>query len=157
MAYTCELTKQEHQPTLTVRTRTAVEDLPQVLGRVYGEIGAYLSEMGERPAGPPFAAYYNLDMDDMDVEIGFPVPEPLPDKTLDSGDEIKSGEMPEGDLAVCHYVGPYDKISTAYDALSRWVQQQGRKPTGVVYEVYLSDPSEIESDELQTQILFPLK
>jgi effector-binding domain-containing protein len=65
--------------------------------------------------------------------------------------------MPEGDVAICHYTGPYDRIAEAYDALSRWVQKQGRQPTGVVYEVYLSDPGDTASESLQTQILFPLK
>ena len=32
----------------------------------------YAGQMGVQPSGPPFVAYYNLDMQDLDLEIGFP-------------------------------------------------------------------------------------
>lgn len=35
MAHTCELREQKPQPTLIIRTRTPVADLPQVLGNVF--------------------------------------------------------------------------------------------------------------------------
>ena len=38
-----------------------------------------MQEMGKQPAGVPYAAYHNLDMQDMDVEVGFPVSKPLPE------------------------------------------------------------------------------
>jgi len=73
MSYNCELKEQPPQPALSVRTRAAVQDLPQLFGKVYGAIMQYLGELGEQPAGMPFAAYYNMDMQNLDVEIGFPV------------------------------------------------------------------------------------
>jgi hypothetical protein len=40
--------------TLAVRTRSPVQNLPQVLGESYGAIMAYLGELGENPIGMPF-------------------------------------------------------------------------------------------------------
>ena len=42
------------------------------------EIAQYLAEQSEQPAGAPFVAYYNMDMQNLDVEIGFPVTACLP-------------------------------------------------------------------------------
>jgi effector-binding domain-containing protein len=152
MSYHCELKEWSAQPTLAIRTRAAVQDLSRVMGETYGAIAQYLGELGEYPAGPPFAAYHNMDMQDLDVEIGFPVARELPGR----GD-IQAGHLPQGKVATHLYTGPYSDMESAYDALSRWIEENGYEPTGVAYEFYLSDPEETPPDEHQTQIVFPLK
>ncbi len=114
MEYKCELVEQSAQPTLSVRVRTAAGDLPQVLGNAYVSIMRYLGEIGEHPSGAPFAAYYNMDMQYLDMEIGFPVSRALPGKN-----EIKQSEIPAGKHAVCLHIGPYSRIQPAYGALRR--------------------------------------
>ena len=152
MSYICELTEWSGQPSLTIRTRAAVQDLPRVFGEVYSAIEQYLGEMGESPDGPPFAAYYNMDMQDLDVEIGFPVARELPGR----GD-IRAGRMPAGKVATCLYVGRYSDMEPAYNALSKWVEENGYEATGVVYELYLSDPEQTPPDRHQTRIAYPLR
>jgi effector-binding domain-containing protein len=152
MSVACQLITRPTQPTLAIRTRTAVQDIPSVLGQTFGAIGAYLGKLGEPPACAPFVAYYNMDMQDLDIEIGFPVARSLPGEG-----NIEASEMPAGDYGACTHVGPFDKMEPTYKALTEFIAQQGRQPTGVAYEVYLSDPSIVPMEELQTQILFPLK
>jgi len=152
MSYKCEAKEQSAQPTLSIRTRTPVQDLPQVLGKAYGAIAQYLGKLGEQPVGPPFVAYYNMDMQNLDVEIGFPVSGRFPGK-----DDIAACEIPAGKVAACLYVGPYNEIEPAYKALSQWIEDNGYEATGVAYEMYLSDPTQTSPQELKTQIVFPLK
>jgi len=152
MTYNCELVEQSPQPTLSIRTTTTIKELPQELGKAYGAIGQYLGQLGEQPAGAPYAAYFNWDTKDFDVEIGFPVSGTFPEK-----DYIKSSEIPGGKLARCLYTGPYKKIEPAYNALTAWVKENGYEATGVAYEFYLNDPGETPQEELMTQIVFPLK
>jgi effector-binding domain-containing protein len=152
MAYNCELIEQEPQPSLSIRTTTSIKNLPQELGKAYGAIGQYLGQLGEQPSGAPYAAYFNFDVNNFEVEIGFPVAKPLPEK-----DEIKATELPGGKLARCLYTGPYNKIEPAYNTLTEWVKESGYEATGVAYEFYLNDPGEIPPEELMTQIVFPLK
>jgi effector-binding domain-containing protein len=130
----------------------SVQELGKALGDAYGAIAQYLGELGECPAGPPFSVYYNQDMQDLDVEIGFPVARELPDR----GD-IHASQIPGGRMATCLYTGPYTGMAPAYTALSQWMEENGHQPTGVAYEIYLSDPDETPPEELQTQIAFPLK
>jgi len=152
MSYNCELIKQEPQPTLSIRARTNIKNLPQELGKAYGAIGQYLGQLGEQPSGASYAAYFNWDMSDLDVEIGFPVSKSLPGK-----DDIQSGDMPAGRYARCTYTGPYKEIEPAYNALTEWVKEHGYEATGVAYEFYLNDPGEVSPSELLTQVIFPLK
>jgi effector-binding domain-containing protein len=152
MDFHCEIKEQATQPTLSVRVRTPIDGLPQILGESYGKIAGYLAELGEQPAGAPFASYYNMDMQDLDVEIGFPVV-----KALQGKDDIQASEVPGGKLGYALHTGRYADIAPAYDTLTHFVKEQGYELTGVAYEFYLNDPGETPQDELQTQIVFPLK
>jgi len=152
MTYNCKIEERKAQHALSIRTRTSVQDIPQVMGKFYGEIAQYLGGLGEQPAGPPFAAYYNTDMQNLDVEIGFPVLKKLPDK-----EDIKISEIPSGKFATCLYTGPYSEIEPAYNELSQWIEDNGYEATGIGYEIYLDDPSQTPPEELKTQIMFLLK
>ena len=151
LSYTCEIKDQPERPTLSIRTRAAVQDLPQLFGQTYGALMQYLGEMGEQPASEPFAAYYNLDMQNLDVEIGFPVARRLPDRG-----NIKSGALPAGQFASTMHIGPYDTLGLAYEALTQYMKACGYEPTGVAYEFYFSGP-ETPPEEIRTQIMYPLK
>lgn len=152
MSHQCEIKEQEAQPALTIRTRAAVQDLPQVMGQSYQAIFEHLQEVGQYPAGPPFAAYYNMDMADLDIELGFPVSGEVAEK-----DNIKMSQFPGGKFAVCLYTGPYSDIEEAYNALTEWIAAEDVAVTGAAYELYLNDPSETPPEELQTQIMLPLQ
>ena len=91
-------------------------------------------------------------MQNLDIEIGIPVSNKLSNK-----DEIKASEIPPGKFASCLYIGPYNEISPAYEMLTKYIEDKGYESTGIAYELYLNDPSEVPPEQLQTHILFPLK
>ena len=152
MVYQCEIKEQSTQPTLSVRTRTSVQDIPQLLGRVYTSIAQYLGELGEQPSGPPFAAYYNMDMQNLDIEVGFPVSKKYPGK-----DDIRASEIPKGKVATCLYTGLYSEMEPVYAELAKFVVDKGYESTGIVYEMYLDDPQNTPPEKLRTQIMYLLK
>ncbi len=152
MSYQCEITERAPQPVLSVRAKIKGQDLPQMLGQAYGAVMQYLGELGEQPAGAPFSAYYNMDMENLDVEAGFPVARPLPGKG-----QVQAGEIPGGLAASVVYVGPYSDCPPAYEALTQFVKDQGHTATGVAYEVYLNDATVTPPEQLMTQIVFPLQ
>jgi effector-binding domain-containing protein len=85
-----------------------------------------------------------MDMQDLDVEIGFPVSEEPPGRG-----EIQGGEL--------YARGPNIYIDPAFQALSVWMMQNGYKAGGAAIEVDLDVPSAAPAEELRTQIVFPLK
>ncbi|NLP00419.1 MAG: GyrI-like domain-containing protein, partial [Clostridiaceae bacterium] len=115
MDYQITLKQKASQPVLSVRKITSISKLPEEIGKAYGMIAMYMQEMGEQPKEAPFTAYYNMDMDNLDVEMGFPV-----SKSITGRGEIKAGEIPEGKYVEGMYKGPYSGISSAYDAMSAW-------------------------------------
>lgn len=152
MEYTTKLLELKSQPTLVMRAINPVEKLPQFFGAAYSAVMAYLSEMGESPTGMPFGKYYNLDMNALDVEAGFPVGRAFPDN-----DQIIASIIPAGLYISTLHVGSYDSIQPAYDALTEWSKSNGYEPSGVAYEYYLNDPSENPKIVPETEIRFPVK
>lgn len=152
MDYQFKISESIAWPTLAVRTHTPVAQLPQLLGQTYDLIYQYMLEIGERPIEAAYAAYYNMDMNDLDVEIGFVAAKPLPGK----GDIISS-EIPEGKRASVMYKGPYSQMEPVYQAFNEWMAVNNHTPTGIVYELYYNDPSQVPESELLTKIVFPLK
>lgn len=140
------------QPVLAIRTVTAVANLPQEIGKAYMAIAAYMQEIGEEPKEAPYTAYFNMDMENLEVEMGFPVSKAYPGK----GD-IKLGAVPAGKQAVAVFKGPYEKMEPTYTALTAWVKEQGYEPSGISYEYYYNAPGEVSDDELLTKIMFLLK
>ncbi|MBI9046319.1 MAG: GyrI-like domain-containing protein [Anaerolineaceae bacterium] len=152
MSNQCEIVEKSDQPTLTLRTRTSIDKLPEFLGKAYGMVGQYMGENQVEHMGAPFAAFYNLDMQDLDVEAGFPVAKALPGKG-----EIINAIIPAGKQATLTFVGPYDQMEPAYEALNVFIKENGYQATGVCYEYYLNDPTVDPPVEPITQIVFPLK
>jgi effector-binding domain-containing protein len=152
MEKTIEISEKPAQPTLSVQIHASVEELPAKLGAAYRAIMQYLGELGEDPVGPPFAAFYNMDMQNLDIKAGFPVSQEFPEKG-----SIVNHEIPPGEYGSFLYTGPYAECGPAYEALTAYVKEKGYEPSGIAYEYYLNDPSESPGVEPQTLIVFPLK
>ncbi|MGM9927227.1 MAG: GyrI-like domain-containing protein [Bacillus sp. (in: firmicutes)] len=146
-----EMLKKNEQPTMYIRTRTSVEKLPQLIGECYEKLAAYLKEMDEQLSEVPYVAYYNMDMQDLDVEIGFPMAKPMPNKG-----EIKAGSIPAGKRIFCMYQGPYNEIESIYNEMATWIVEKGFKSEGIAYEFYYNDMEYPESQWL-TKVEMPIK
>lgn len=151
MSQICEFFEIPETHTLTIRTRTRMEDLPALIGKSYGAIMQYLGELGVNINQEPFVIYYNLDMQNLDVELGFPVSKELPARG-----EIKPSSLPAGPAARTLYTGAYSDMGPAYEELNKFIKDAGREPTGIAMEYYLTGP-ETPMEKHQTRIVFPLK
>jgi effector-binding domain-containing protein len=137
---------------LSIRTRSSAQNLPAALGKNYGEIMQYLGQLNEKASGAPFVIYYNMNMEDLDIDIGIPV-----SNKLQSKGDIKSNEIPAGKYGSCLYTGPYTELRFGYEALANFIRKKGYESTGIAYEIYVSDPAVVPQEKLQTEILYPLK
>jgi effector-binding domain-containing protein len=147
-----EITTRQEQPTASIRVRTPQAKLKEELGKAFGEVAMLLGKQGSGPAGYPFSMYYNMDMNDLDVEIGFPVAGPVR-----AEGRMKPSVLPGGRTAMATHKGPYEKFESTYGALAAFMQKSKVQPVGMCYEIYLNDPATAKPDDLLTEIYFPLK
>lgn len=143
--------KQNEQSIISIRTRTSIDQLPQLIGESYNKMSIYLNELNEYLSDVPFVAYHNMDMQDLDVEMGFPVANPIPGK----GD-IKAGTIPAGMIVFSMNRGPYSKMEPLYKEMAQWIEKNGFEAIGTAYEYYYNDASFLET-ELLTKIVMPVK
>lgn len=136
--------------TMCIRTHSPVENLKNILGASYGAIAQHIMAHGGQIIDAPYVAYFNLDMSNLDLEIGFPVAAPLP-----TTNDIANGTLPGGKYVCSLYTGPYEEMVEAYDAINKFMEEKQLQPTGTAYEFYLNGP-ETPPAELQTRIEFPL-
>jgi effector-binding domain-containing protein len=151
MEYKIELIQTEDQPTICIRTTTRVENLPPLIGNSYCQIMEIAGKNGINLTGAPYIAYFNMDMENLQVEMGFPV-----DKTYEAMDNVVAGVIPAGKKITTLYTGPYEQMVPAYEQLTQWAKDHSQDPTGVSYEYYLNGP-ETPPEQLQTRIVFPIK
>ncbi len=145
------LFRQTEQPTLVVRTHAAMKDLPRAIGESYAKIAAYLCELGEVMADIPFVGYHSLDMQNLDVEIGFPLARPVPGK-----DDIQAGSLPDGLAVSCIYRGPYWGMKPVYGEMNRFIEASGYEATGAAYEHYFNGPKRAPWN-LLTKVVMPVR
>ena len=141
-------------PTTVLATRrtVAMEQLGATIGGTFGELYGYIGGVGVQPAGPPFVIYHARLEDGArwDVELCAPVPqrvEPPPGFEC----RVLSG----GRVATTLHHGPYEGLAAAYDAIARWVEEQGLALGGPPRETYLSEPG-TPPEEIRTLIEWPL-
>lgn len=132
MTYQCSVETVETQPAVSIRSRTTVAQLPQLLSKTYQTLFQYLAENNAHVARPPFAAYYDMDMQNRDIEIGLPINRSLPGK---------------GDI----------KSNPPTARLMQWMGQNQHTATGVAYEIYLGDPQNTPAAKLCTLIAMRLR
>uniref|UniRef100_UPI003F77859C AraC effector-binding domain-containing protein n=1 Tax=Chlorobaculum tepidum (strain ATCC 49652 / DSM 12025 / NBRC 103806 / TLS) TaxID=194439 RepID=UPI003F77859C len=149
--FVCELKELAPQPALLIRTRTTMSELGNLFVAGYTDILQLLAGQGVSPSGPPFARYYGFDMETFDVEFGFPV-----EGGVEGSGRIVTGLTPSGKAASSLYIGPYDEIEAVYDALMKWVKDNGYELSGEAYEIYLDAPAETAPDQLRTRVVLML-
>jgi effector-binding domain-containing protein len=141
------------QPTAVMTATVTVAGIGPWLARAYGTLGGVFAAHGAHPAGPPFARYHRLGGDKFAVEAGFPV-----STAIGADGEVQPSQLPAGPVAVLRYVGPYDQMAAAYEALASWLASHGGEPAGDPWEVYFTDPaSEPDPATWRTEIIQPYR
>ena len=152
MSYIFQVVETEEQPVLSVQTNTGMENLPNIIGEIYQSIVTYLLKEEEEPLGPPFIAYYNMDMENLQIKVGFPVEAELPGEG-----EIALRHLPGGKKAVGFHKGSYQDLAQVYDRLTEWMHSRGYEAAGVAYEHYYNTVQDVPESELLTKVEFLLK
>jgi effector-binding domain-containing protein len=149
--FICELKELVPVTALLIRTQTTMSELGTLFENGYHEILQLLASQGKTPSGPPFARYYGMSAGTFEIEFGFPA-----DNDIEAGGRIIAGSTPSGKAASCLFIGPYGEIEAAYDALMKWVADNGFALNGEAYEIYLDNPAETPPDRLRTRVYLML-
>jgi effector-binding domain-containing protein len=131
------------------------EVLPEygAIGSLYPEIFAHLGRQGAKP-GSCGAIWHDPTYreSDIDGEAIVCLAEKIP-----GNDRIKVYELPIVDRMACivHH-GSYRTITSAYNLLLKWIEENTYQIVGASHELYIHGGAEQDNESYITEIQFPI-
>lgn len=151
--YDVVIKKVDEMKTASVRD---VVPTPPEQGGLWDELEGYLAMQRVRPVGACFTLYHDDEFKERDWDLE--VCEPI-DVDVSESKRVKVRTLPASTLACTLHNGPFTTIGEAYNALGKWITDNGYHITGPCREVYLR-PSKNGSQtdpETVTEIQFPVE
>ncbi len=135
-----------------IRSVVAAEDVPEFMADALGMVAGALRDAGIAPVGPPFARYFSLGADGLEIAAGFPVA-----RAFHAAGVVGPAVLPSGPVAVATFRGSFDGIEAAWAVLRRGIVEAGRVPGDDPWEAYVVGPgSGVDEAEWQTELVWPL-
>lgn len=143
------LTQQQEQHTLTIRkTINFMTGFSAFALDCFDKTNEYLSSIDSLFGGEPIVCFHNMDLEHLDVEIGFPVA-----NHINGSKEIKANLMPSQRIVSAIDLGPYEQQDPTLEDIFTWIQQNGYEMQGTIYYQYLNDTNRPASEFLTKMIL----
>lgn len=141
---------------LKVASVRGVVPTPPEQGGLWQTLERHLAAHRIKPVAPCLSLYHDEDYKECDWDIE--VCEPIATDLVET-ERVKVYELPEVDSMACvlHH-GPFVTISQAYDAIMRWIGENGYQIIGPAREVYLrsAENGSQEDPDTITEIQFPV-
>lgn len=137
MATTPELTSLDPTPAAVVRETVPMSELTAFFDRVFDAVMTAVQEQQVAIAGPPFAMYFGMPSDTVEIAAGFPTAS----LTSETAGGVVPFELPGGRAVQLLHVGSYEDLGEAYGRVTAWMGEQGLTPADAMWETYLSEPT----------------
>jgi len=118
-------------------------------------MGAFFKQ-GLKPAGGPFAIYFNDPRQVPEAELKWLIGMPIAPGAAPV-DPLKKGEFNHPKVAVCLHVGPYEKVGETYAKMMAFIDQNGWKVIGPAMEKYFDNPQMVAPEKLRTELVLPVE
>ncbi|TGE34739.1 transcriptional regulator [Desulfosporosinus fructosivorans] len=145
------LLEQPEQHVLSIRTTIHFNDYPNTAKQAYKKIVEYAALHGLLFSGGPFVCYHNTDLENLDVEMGFPVA-----KLVSGEGDIVGYTIPVQKAVSGIFLGAYTDTDPLMMGIIQWIAEHGYEQQGRIFNYYLNDDDRPAS-ELLTQIIVPIK
>ena len=143
MEYEVRTERVDPGPLASIRGTALREQLGDEIRRLLGTVWSELREQGVR-TGHSVVVYHGVDGLGLLIETGVQIFTAFTDR-----DDIRSSATPAGEIVTTAHFGEYSAMAPAYAALERWCRENGRRPSGVSWEVYGDwdeDPAKVRTD-----------
>ena len=147
-----ELTQQSPRHFVGIRRKVHVSELAAFYSEVFPKVMRWLHEKEIAPTSMPMSVWCAMDMESgiADTHAGCFV-----ESALEGEGEIRPGITSSGDVLKLVHRGGYDTMGQSWGRVFAHAQELGRRP-GEGWEIYVDDPSQVEVNELRTEIYLPV-
>lgn len=146
------LRQQPSYNVLSIRkTINFISEFSDFVGQSYGKISKHLENSNVMSAGEPFVCFHNMDLENLDVEAGFPI-----ENHMEDNGEIIAKTIPSQKVVSAIDLGSYEKQDPTLEDIFNWIQKNSYEMQGEIYYHYLND-TERPEDEYLTKMIIPIK
>jgi effector-binding domain-containing protein len=110
-------------------------EMQNVFGPAVSELMAVLAAQGIVPLSAVFAHHLTTSASDFDFELGAIIA-----GTVTPAGRVKPGQLPAARVARTAYTGPYEGLHGAWTEFEAWMETNGHKPAGSLWEIYSAGP-----------------
>ncbi|MDU7360427.1 MAG: GyrI-like domain-containing protein [Propionibacteriaceae bacterium] len=129
-------------PTVVVRRENIpVEELAEFMDTSFTALGTAIREHRFVPSGPGFSRYDTRLLENVTVEVGFPVEEVWGEFAKIGDVTIQGSELPAGTTAVAKYKGGFDEIADAWQDMLQRLADRGYETSRPFWEYYDVPPA----------------
>jgi effector-binding domain-containing protein len=130
MGYEVRVEQVRPRPLTAVRANVSRAQLGDEIRRLVGTVWPVLRE--QRVAtGHNVVIYHGGSSRTLDIEAGVETPSGFAECR-----DVRSAATPAGEAVTTAHFGDYAQMHGAYAALETWCAAEGRRPSGVSWEVY---------------------
>ena len=132
------------------------EAMSKIFAESMPKVGEYAVNQGLQYGDfTPGAIYTKWDEETGEAEFMVGV---FSDKTIKPGSDMQSMTLPDGEVVMVPKYGNYGVGDMeAHQAIATFMDSNKITMTGLVYELYMNDPTEVTPDKIQTDIYYPIK
>ncbi len=147
-----QLFNQTEQHVLSIRNRIDFSNYAAITKPAFAKIMAYAEMRNLLFSDGPFVCFHNADLENLDVEMGFPLAKPAT-----GAGEITGYTIPARRMAAGIFLGAYEETDELLIAIMQWLCEHGFEQTGPIYHYFLNDEEGRVKSELLTRIVIPVK
>ncbi|MEN8906949.1 MAG: GyrI-like domain-containing protein [Clostridiales bacterium] len=136
----------EEQNVYSIRKTGSVYEMPEVIGELFKTV----KEKNLEVVGHVFTIYYDEEFDPNKTDYEICVP-------IKNADEFITNTIKSGKFAVIVHKGKYDNISSSYEKIMKWIDENNYLVANPPNEVYIKGITDTENvDDYMTEIRFPV-
>lgn len=140
------------QPILYIQRQVPQTQLQVLFAECFPKLYGHCMANGIEMAGQPIARYVSIGAGKWTVDCAIPIA-----SAAQSDGEIEAGTLQAGSTAVATHQGEYDSLAESYAVIEEWVQQNGWKNNGPIWECYVTSPAEHPNPaDWKTDIFWPI-
>ena len=123
------------QATAVVLGKVPMAELRTFFDAAFHELGDRMSRGEIVPTGPALSLYRSVPGTLVDLEVGFPVAEPVT-----PAGAVVASRVPATRAATLTHHGNYEQLGSSWERLRAWAEKQGLELGTPLWEVYVTEP-----------------
>lgn len=134
--------------------KALINEISQKMGMAMGEIFNFLNSNNVEPAGYPIA----LTEEHSEGKFwDFIAAVPVADNSIVPTGKVKAYEIPASKALMVKYIGSYNTMEPAYQAIIQYAKKHNIALTDMPIEQYINSPMDTPESDLVTIIYYPIK